>query len=39
MDHLGHGIELESAMLRAFGIEPEFTNYTRNFKGTLDYIW
>jgi hypothetical protein len=26
-------------MLRAFGMEPEFTNYTRNFKGTLDYIW
>ena len=36
---LMHNIELESAMLRVFGYEPEFTNYTRNFKGTLDYIW
>lgn len=39
VDHLMPNIELESALWRAFGMEPQFTNYTRNFKGTLDYIW
>lgn len=39
VERLALGIELESAMYRAFGMEPQFTNYTRKFKGTLDYIW
>ena len=34
-----HGIELASAMQTGLGSEPLFTNFTANFKGTLDYIW
>ena len=26
-------------MSSALGVEPNFTNYTANFKGCLDYIW
>jgi mRNA deadenylase 3'-5' endonuclease subunit Ccr4 len=36
---INHNIELESAMYSAMGTEPEFTNFTAKFKGTLDYIW
>ncbi|CAM9715935.1 unnamed protein product, partial [Phaeothamnion confervicola] len=36
---LAHGIELQSAYAVVLGAEPEYTNYTRTFKGTLDYIW
>ena len=36
---LNHSMHLASAM-SSFGLqEPEFTNYTLNFQGTLDYIW
>ena len=34
-----HGLELESVMVTATGSEPLYTNFTANFKGTLDYIW
>lgn len=36
---IAHSIELASAMQAAIGTEPLFTNFTANFKGTLDYIW
>lgn len=36
---LTHGLELSSTMEVAFGSEPSFTNYTTNYKGTLDYIF
>mmetsp|Transcript_8011 Transcript_8011/g.11950 ORF Transcript_8011/g.11950 Transcript_8011/m.11950 type:complete len:628 (-) Transcript_8011:201-2084(-) len=39
VEALMHGVELESANYRSLGYEPEFTNYTRNFRGTLDYVW
>jgi mRNA deadenylase 3'-5' endonuclease subunit Ccr4 len=39
IDHFMHNIDLSSAMGSSFGMEPHFTNYTRLFKGTLDYIW
>jgi len=38
LHHIAHSIELAS-MMEATGSEPLFTNYTVNFKGTLDYIW
>lgn len=34
-----HSLDLLSAMTINGCEEPEFTNYTHNFRGTLDYIW
>jgi CCR4-NOT transcription complex subunit 6 len=34
-----HDMEMASAMNTALGFEPNFTNYTQKFKGTLDYIF
>eukprot|EP01034_Spumella_vulgaris_P023683 gene23683-29928_t len=34
-----HNIEMGSAMFSGMGTEPQFTNYTAKFKGTLDYIF
>jgi len=34
-----HRVPLASAYAAIQGAEPEFTNYTRTFRGTLDYIW
>jgi mRNA deadenylase 3'-5' endonuclease subunit Ccr4 len=39
IDQFMHNIDIISAMSSSFGFEPEFTNYTKLFKGTLDYIW
>ena len=39
IDHFMHNIDLSSAMGSSFGMEPQFTNYTKLFKGTLDYVW
>lgn len=36
---LTHSLELNSMMSSAMGGEPQFTNYTANFRGTLDYVW
>lgn len=33
-----HNLDLASAMQTALGSEPAFTNYTADWKGTLDYI-
>lgn len=33
-----HNLDLASAMGAVLGQEPAFTNYTQQFKGTLDYI-
>lgn len=33
-----HNVDLESAMFAGLGTEPEFTNFTAKFRGTLDYI-
>ena len=38
-ENIFHNIELSSCMMTAMGHEPSFTNYTKAFKGTLDYIW
>jgi mRNA deadenylase 3'-5' endonuclease subunit Ccr4 len=35
---INHSLELSSAMCSALGNEPAFTNFTANFRGTLDYI-
>lgn len=34
-----HSLNLSSSMGSVMGAEPLFTNYTANFKGTLDYIF
>jgi CCR4-NOT transcription complex subunit 6 len=34
-----HNLDVTSVMYSAFKAEPQFTNYTANYKGTLDYIW
>lgn len=39
IDHFVHNLDLASAMGSSFGVEPQFTNYTKSFKGTLDYMW
>ena len=39
LDSANHSVGLHSAMRFSAGEEPIFTNYTTNFKGTLDYIW
>lgn len=36
--NLRHGLHLRSAY-SLLGTEPEFTNYTTNFVGVLDYLW
>jgi CCR4-NOT transcription complex subunit 6 len=38
-EHVVHSLDLASAMATALGEEPSFTNYTKNFRGTLDYMW
>ena len=35
---LGHGLLLASAYAAVRGAEPAFTNYTRSYRGTLDYV-
>ena len=37
--HLRHGMKLVSTYAAHFGSEPQFTNYTRDFQGCLDYIF
>lgn len=37
--HITHNLDISSAMLTGLGNEPAFTNYTTNFKGTLDYVF
>jgi len=39
LENITHSLELASVMETAFGSEPEFTNYTINYKGTLDYMF
>ena len=36
---LVHDLDLESSYRRVTATEPEYTNLTALFKGTLDYIW
>merc|ERR1712224_1124701 len=36
---IGHQLRLMSAYETCNGREARYTNYTENFKGTLDYIW
>ena len=36
---ISHRLPLGSAYATVAGAEPEFTNYTMGFRGTLDYIW
>ena len=38
LHNISHNVELESAMCAVNGMEPEFTNFTAKFRGTLDYI-
>lgn len=38
LGNIVHSIELVSAMSTAMGSEPQFTNFTAKFRGTLDYI-
>jgi CCR4-NOT transcription complex subunit 6 len=37
--HLSHSLFLCSAYGTVLGAEPEFTNYTENYTGCLDYVW
>lgn len=37
--HMRHDLELITAYEKCTGSEARFTNYTEDFKGTLDYIW
>jgi CCR4-NOT transcription complex subunit 6 len=39
VERLRHDLALASAYETVLGEEPVFTNYTANYKGTLDYIW
>merc|ERR1711871_457961 len=39
VERLRHDLALASAYDAVMGKEPEFTNYTGHYKGTLDYIW
>ncbi len=39
ISNIVHSIELQSIMATVFGNEPAYTNYTANYKGTLDYIF
>jgi len=36
---IGHGLRLSTAYETCTGREAEYTNYTEDFKGTLDYIF
>ena len=36
---LRHELSLLSGYESVYKKEPEFTNFTENFRGTLDYIW
>eukprot|EP00762_Andalucia_godoyi_P002167 ANDGO_02521.mRNA.1 Carbon catabolite repressor protein 4 homolog 1 len=36
---LWHNLHLQSAYVSALGAEPEYTNYTQNFVGCLDYVF
>merc|ERR1712100_362176 len=36
---IGHSMQFSTAYETCNGREAEYTNYTENFKGTLDYIW
>merc|ERR1719335_1497903 len=36
---LGHSLRLATAYETCNGREAQYTNYTEDFKGTLDYIW
>lgn len=36
---IAHNVDMTSVMSTALKMEPAFTNFTTNFKGTLDYIW
>ena len=37
--NITHSFQLGSAYQTVLGEEPTFTNYTKHFVGTLDYIW
>jgi len=37
--NITHSFQLGSSYQTIFGEEPNFTNYTANFKGVLDYVW
>lgn len=37
--NITHSFQLGSAYQSVMGEEPKVTNFTTNFKGTLDYIW
>ncbi|CAK9001954.1 unnamed protein product [Durusdinium trenchii] len=37
--HMHHNLKLSTAYATCTGHEAKFTNYTEDFKGTLDYIW
>jgi CCR4-NOT transcription complex subunit 6 len=39
LKRMTHNLGLSSAMSYSGLHEPDFTNYTTNFRGTLDYIW
>lgn len=39
LDSIHHNLDLSSMMDTVFGNEPMFTNYTTNYKGTLDYVF
>merc|ERR1712194_125498 len=36
---LGHSLRMSTAYETCNGREAQYTNYTEDFKGTLDYIW
>jgi len=36
---LHHTLFLHSAHCETFGREPEFTNFTDTWRGTVDYLW
>jgi CCR4-NOT transcription complex subunit 6 len=36
---VGHQLKLSSAYEMCNGSEAQYTNYTEEFKGTLDYVW
>lgn len=39
LENLNHNFEWSSVMESIYGSEPLFTNYTANYKGTLDYMF
>lgn len=38
-EELCHGLMLASSYASVMGRDPEFTNFTEGYQGTLDYIW